>query len=325
MFSATAGRVASTTSRERSDSIATPLHGACSLACATLPPASSRQADHALAACDHAAKRSSDRRGFFRSVHVTASLGRLMDDRPGIRDGPQVAELARIDHRADRQDPAVPDLEGPGAEHLAVAIAEDRARLAVHVARLHDAADLRERRRRRPAAPAGPAWPGSSSSRSPGGHAPRVAAPAAARGRRSRLPRTLAQRSPSWLRNLSRPRRDSRAGCDMANQVRRATMAGAWNDPGVSISEPQLPDPGLYGPDSMTWRIHGDPAMALAGFRSLLLQGVHPLVMAGFDATSLFREDPWGRLRRTGEWIATVTYGTTDEAEQAGRVLRAVH
>src|SRR3954471_16250574 len=114
-------------------------------------------------------------------------------------------------------------------------------------------------------------------------------------------------------------------GCDMANQARRATMAGACNDPGVSISEPQLPDPGLYGPDSMTWRIHGDPAMALAGFRSLLLQGVHPLVMAGFDANSLMRDDPWGRLRRTGDWVATVTYGTTQEAEQAGRVLRAVH
>jgi uncharacterized protein (DUF2236 family) len=75
----------------------------------------------------------------------------------------------------------------------------------------------------------------------------------------------------------------------------------------------------------VTWRIHGDPAMALAGFRSLLLQAVHPLVMAGFDANSAFRDDPWGRLRRTGEWVATVTYGTTTEAEQAGRVLRAVH
>jgi len=104
-------------------------------------------------------------------------------------------------------------------------------------------------------------------------------------------------------------------------------MNGTWNADAVSrpASHHQSPDPGLYGPDSVTWRIHGDPAMALAGFRSLLLQAVHPLVMAGFDANSTFRDDPWGRLRRTGEWVATVTYGTTDEAEQAGRVLRAVH
>jgi uncharacterized protein (DUF2236 family) len=65
--------------------------------------------------------------------------------------------------------------------------------------------------------------------------------------------------------------------------------------------------------------------MGIAGFRALLLQAVHPLVMTGFDANSGFRDDPWGRLRRTGEWIATVTYGTTDEAEEAGRRLRRLH
>ena len=69
------------------------------------------------------------------------------------------------------------------------------------------------------------------------------------------------------------------------------------------LAEPDL-DPGLFGPDSVTWRIHGDPSMLLAGFRALLLQAVHPLVMAGFDDNSFFRGDPWGRLRRTGDWIA---------------------
>jgi uncharacterized protein (DUF2236 family) len=84
-------------------------------------------------------------------------------------------------------------------------------------------------------------------------------------------------------------------------------------------------DPGLFGPESVTWRIHGDSAMLLAGFRALLLQAVHPLVMAGFDDNSFFRGDPWGRLRRTGEWVATVTYGTTAEARRAGRRLRRLH
>ncbi len=65
--------------------------------------------------------------------------------------------------------------------------------------------------------------------------------------------------------------------------------------------------------------------MLVAGFRALQLQAVHPLVMAGFDDNSFFREDPWGRLRRTGDWIAAVTYGTTAEAERAGAVLRRIH
>ena len=75
----------------------------------------------------------------------------------------------------------------------------------------------------------------------------------------------------------------------------------------------------------MTWRIHGDPAMLLAGFRALMLQAVHPLAMAGFDSNSRFRQDPWGRLQRTGAWVGTVTYGTREEAEAAGARLRALH
>lgn len=84
-------------------------------------------------------------------------------------------------------------------------------------------------------------------------------------------------------------------------------------------------DVGLFGPESMTWRVHGDPSMLLGGFRALLLQAVHPLVMAGFDDNSRFRDDPWGRLQRTGEWVGTVTYGTTEQVERAGEALRALH
>ena len=89
------------------------------------------------------------------------------------------------------------------------------------------------------------------------------------------------------------------------------------------MDEPK--DPGLFGPDSVTWRIHSDPSMLLAGFRALLLQSVHPLVMAGFNDNSVFADDPWGRLQRTGDWVATVTFGTTAEAEEAGRRLRSIH
>lgn len=84
-------------------------------------------------------------------------------------------------------------------------------------------------------------------------------------------------------------------------------------------------DTGLFGPDSVTWRIHADPSMLLGGFRALMLQAVHPLVMAGFDDNSFFRGDPWGRLQRTGQWLATVTYGSTEEAVDAGATLRRIH
>jgi len=85
------------------------------------------------------------------------------------------------------------------------------------------------------------------------------------------------------------------------------------------------PDPGLYGPDSVTWRVHADPSMALAGLRALLLQAVHPLAMSGVAQHSDFREDPWGRLFRTAEYVGVTTYGTTEQARRAGAKVRGIH
>ena len=84
-------------------------------------------------------------------------------------------------------------------------------------------------------------------------------------------------------------------------------------------------DPGLYGPDSVTWRVHADPSMALAGLRALLLQAVHPVAMHGVFTNSTFRADPWGRLFRTAEFVAVTAYGTTREAERAGARVRGIH
>ncbi|MGH7645745.1 MAG: oxygenase MpaB family protein [Gemmatimonadales bacterium] len=85
-------------------------------------------------------------------------------------------------------------------------------------------------------------------------------------------------------------------------------------------------DPGLYGPDSVTWRLHADPStMALGGLRALMLQALHPLAMAGVAQHSEYRTDPWGRLFRTTKYVATMIYDTTAEAERAAARVRAVH
>jgi len=84
-------------------------------------------------------------------------------------------------------------------------------------------------------------------------------------------------------------------------------------------------DAGLFGPDSVTWRIHGDPSMLIGGLRSLLVQALNPRAMAGVDQHSDFRVDPWGRLRRTSAYVAATTFGDTAEAEAAGAMVRAVH
>ncbi len=84
-------------------------------------------------------------------------------------------------------------------------------------------------------------------------------------------------------------------------------------------------DVGLFGPDSVAWRLHADPAMLVGGLRALLVQALEPRAMAAVDQHSDFRTDPWGRLRRTTEFVMTTTYGDTRSAEAAGELVRRIH
>ena len=84
-------------------------------------------------------------------------------------------------------------------------------------------------------------------------------------------------------------------------------------------------DQGLFGPDSVAWRLHADPVMLIGGMRALLVQALEPRAMAGVDQHSKFREDPWGRLQRTTNFVMATTYGTTAQAEAACARVRSVH
>jgi uncharacterized protein (DUF2236 family) len=84
-------------------------------------------------------------------------------------------------------------------------------------------------------------------------------------------------------------------------------------------------DAGLFGPESITWRIHAEPILWLAGFRALLLQSLHRRALAGVLQNSKFREDPWGRLFRTAQFYGHVVYGPTSTAEEAGARIRRIH
>jgi uncharacterized protein (DUF2236 family) len=86
-----------------------------------------------------------------------------------------------------------------------------------------------------------------------------------------------------------------------------------------------LADPGLFGPDSVTWQVHADPILWVAGLRALLLQAVHPAAMAGVLQHSDFRADPWGRLMRTADYVGVVTFGSTAEVERLGARVRGIH
>ena len=84
-------------------------------------------------------------------------------------------------------------------------------------------------------------------------------------------------------------------------------------------------DDGFFGPASVTWRLAADLSAPVAGLRSVLIQALHPLAMAGVDQHSDWRRDPVGRLAATSAYVATVTYGDRASASRVARRVRAIH
>ncbi|MCO7503371.1 MULTISPECIES: oxygenase MpaB family protein [unclassified Pseudomonas] len=85
-------------------------------------------------------------------------------------------------------------------------------------------------------------------------------------------------------------------------------------------------DPGLFGPRSISWQVHGDfPSMLIGGISALLLQVLHPLALAGVWDHSSFRQDIIGRLRRTSQFISGTTFGSTRDAEWLIDKVRTIH
>jgi len=86
-----------------------------------------------------------------------------------------------------------------------------------------------------------------------------------------------------------------------------------------------MDDDGYFGPQSVTWRLHADPMQWVGGVRALFLLALHPLAMAGVAQHSTYREDPLGRLQRTGDYLGAVTFGTRAQADRAAARVRGVH
>lgn len=87
--------------------------------------------------------------------------------------------------------------------------------------------------------------------------------------------------------------------------------------PGSDIAPP--------GPDSVTWRVHGDPMMWVAGLRALYLQALHPRVIRGFVQNSDYRDSAWSRLSRTADYVGQTTFGTVEQAHRAAARIRRIH
>jgi uncharacterized protein (DUF2236 family) len=84
-------------------------------------------------------------------------------------------------------------------------------------------------------------------------------------------------------------------------------------------------DPGWFGPDSVAWKVHADTSMFVAGMTAFALQSLHPLALAGVADHSSFAQDFMGRVRRTGEFVSGVVYGSSAEAAQRVAGVHRIH
>ncbi|MBX3594118.1 oxygenase MpaB family protein [Sphingomonas sp.] len=110
----------------------------------------------------------------------------------------------------------------------------------------------------------------------------------------------------------------------------RARLIGVvratFNDQERGETPVQRSDNALFPRDSVTWRVHGDvTTMMVGGVAALLLQMLHPAVLAGVWDHSAFRQDMLGRLRRTARFIAETTYADRTIAEATIARVREVH
>jgi uncharacterized protein (DUF2236 family) len=82
---------------------------------------------------------------------------------------------------------------------------------------------------------------------------------------------------------------------------------------------------GYFGPDSMSWRLYREPVVLLGGFRALLLQIAHPAVGDGVKRFSNFEQDALGRGYRTFRAMATIYFGTQEQADATSERLKRIH
>jgi uncharacterized protein (DUF2236 family) len=85
------------------------------------------------------------------------------------------------------------------------------------------------------------------------------------------------------------------------------------------------PIAGIFGPDSLTWRVDREAAVFLGAGRALLLQLAHPWVAAAISEHSKTLADPVGRFHRTFNITFTMVFGTLDQALAASRRLHRRH
>jgi len=85
------------------------------------------------------------------------------------------------------------------------------------------------------------------------------------------------------------------------------------------------PDAGIFGPDSITWRINREAALFLGAGRAALLQLAHPWVAVALNQHSSLLSKPITRFHNTFRIVFTTIFGSTPQVLAAARSLHQLH
>ncbi|ROO89847.1 uncharacterized protein (DUF2236 family) [Actinocorallia herbida] len=101
-------------------------------------------------------------------------------------------------------------------------------------------------------------------------------------------------------------------------------MLAAAHLPGEQYTEP-VGDPGLFGPGSAVWYVHGDVSGVLGGVSGLLLGTLNEPVTHGTNQHSNYLQDPIRRLGFTSSFVSGMSYAATPVAEKLAGIVRTMH
>ena len=105
-------------------------------------------------------------------------------------------------------------------------------------------------------------------------------------------------------------------------------LAGLIYPPGTQPDDFRGPpgEPALTPPDSLSWRVFGNPvAMLVGGIAAVLLELAEPRVRSGVWEHTTFRQQPLPRLRRTGYAAMMTVFGARSRTEAMIRRVNAGH
>jgi uncharacterized protein (DUF2236 family) len=95
----------------------------------------------------------------------------------------------------------------------------------------------------------------------------------------------------------------------------------------LSKVQARVKDPahGLYGPDSMLWKVNRENLLFVGGARGVLLQLAYPSVASGLAQHSKVKTDPYGRFQRTFDATFAMVFGDLPSALKAARMVHNIH